>query len=138
MSVITKRMTGGQLTRISVIAGIILWFLHTSISYGLSSVACKWGWFTSKAGSLSTMQLAEAIITLVALLLMVPLIGFPLRCWLDFQTGRPPENPNMLSETGKDRHPFLSFVAFLSNSMLALFMIVTFMSIFSLNPCGPL
>jgi hypothetical protein len=138
MSVLTERMTKGQLTRSSLVAGIILWFLHLNISYGLSSVGCKWGWFTNKIGPLSTMQLTEAIITLVALLLMFPLIAFPLRRWLDYQTGKPPRNPNMLQETEEDRHPFLSFVAFLSNSLLALFMIATFVPIFALSPCGPL
>lgn len=138
MTVLMERMTKGQLTRRSLLAGIIVWFLDQNLTYGLSSVACKWGWFTSKVGPISTLQLVTTIITLVALLLMVPLIYLPLRNWLDYQTENPPKNPQMLEETEAERRPFLAFVTMLSNSILALFIIANFVPIFAISPCGPL
>lgn len=140
MSVLTERMSEGQLTRRSLVAGILVWFLHLNLTYGLPSVACKWGWFTSRVGPISTLQLLVTLITLLVLALMLLLIYLPLRTWLGYQPKQPPPpgNPKMLEETEEEHHPFLAFVTMLSNSLLALFVIAVFVPALAISPCGPL
>src|SRR5215207_3364017 len=116
----------------SLILGTLIWFLHLNIVYAIASVSCKWGWFSSKTMGISELQLIEAIITLVTMLLLLVTIYLPWRDWQRFQTEKPKDNPQMLEDTEKDRRPLVAFITMLMNSLFFLFVIAFFVPIFAL------
>jgi uncharacterized membrane protein len=138
MDVLKKRLAHDEewQTKVSLLLGILIWFLHLNVVYGLASLACKWGWFSATGGGISGLQLVETIITLIAMLLILITIYLPWRHWRSFQTEKPPKNPHMLQDTEKDRRPLLAFVTALTNSLFLLFVIAAFIPIFALNACG--
>jgi hypothetical protein len=124
------------LTRRSLLLGLLVWFVHLNLTYGLASVACVWGWFSFHVAGLSGLPLVEALITLVAAVVLAVLVVLPWRDWRAFQTDRPPENRHLLHDTEKDRRPLLAFIAMLLNSFFLLFVIASFVPILALNACG--
>lgn len=138
MDVLKKRLTHdeeGQ-TKVSLLLGILIWFLHLNVVYGLASLACKWGWFSATAGGISGLQLVETIITLIAMLLMLVTIYLPWRHWRSFQTEKPAKNPHLLRDTEKDQRSLLAFIIAMTNSLFLLFVIAAFVPIFALSACG--
>lgn len=124
-----------HLTRRSLFGGIITWFLHQNIIYALSSLSCKWNWFPFRLGGLAGYQVVQAIVTVIAVLLILYFIYMPWREWRKGQSEKPPENPEMLNDTEKDRHSLAAFIVMAMNSFFLLFMIASFVVIFSLNAC---
>lgn len=139
MDTLKKRLVHDEewQTKLSLLLGILIWFLHLNVVYGLDSLACKWGWFSATAGGSSGLQLVETIITLIAMLLILVTIYLPWRYWRSFQTEKPAKNPHLLHDTEKDRRPLLAFVTTLANSLFLLFVITAFVPIFALSACGP-
>ena len=125
-----------QQTRWSLFLGIFIWFLHLNIVNALVSVSCKWGGLTFPVGGLSGLQFVEAIITLITVLLLLFLIYLPWRFWRSFQTEPPTRNPDMLHDTEIYRRPLMAFVAMILNGFLVLYVIATFVPMFSLKACG--
>lgn len=123
-------------TRISLVLGIVVWFLHLNITYGLTSLACRWGWFSFVAGGLSGLHVMQIVITLAAMAIMVVLIYRAWRHWRAFQTQPPAINPHLLADTEKDRRPLIAFVAMLANSLFLLFIVAQFVPLFALNACS--
>jgi threonine/homoserine/homoserine lactone efflux protein len=125
----------GRRTSRSFFLGIAIWFLDQNIIYALPSLACKWNWFPFSIAGLSGLQVVELIFTLITLALMSILIYLPWRNWRSFQSERPPENPEMLQDTEKDRRPLDAFIVMGLNSFFLLFTIASFVPIFALNAC---
>jgi hypothetical protein len=123
-------------TWLSLLLGSAIWFLHLNLVYGLASLACKWDWFPFTFAGLPALLVFEALITLVALLLMLVVIYLPWRDWRRYQSGPPADNPRLLHDTEKDRRPLVAFITMLLNSLLFLFVITTLVPVFSLNPCA--
>jgi hypothetical protein len=119
----------------SLLFGILVWFLHQNIVYGLASLSCVWGRLSAKIGGMSTLQLVETLITLAAMLLMLYMIYLPWRDWRRFQSERPQDNPQLLEETEKDRRPLVAFITMLMNSFFLLFILASFVPIWALKPC---
>ncbi len=128
--------TNNRMARWSLVLGITIWFVYLNTVYALPSLACTWNWFPFSVAGIPLLVLIEAIITLVAGLLMLLLIYLPWRNWRAFQTEKPTENPQMLQDTEKDRRPLMAFVAMLANSFFLLFMIATFVPMIALNACA--
>lgn len=122
-------------TRWSLLGGITIWFLHLNLLNSLVSLSCRWDWFSFKIAGLSGLQFIEALITLVALVLMLILIYLPWLNWQHYQTGKPPDNPRMLQDTEQDRRPLAAFVTMLLNSLFFLFIIASFVPLFTLSAC---
>jgi hypothetical protein len=125
-----------QQTRRSLLFGMVIWFLHLNVIYGVASLACKWGWLSSSVAGVSALQLVETGITLVTIPVMLLLIYLPWRAWRRFQTQEPASNPRMLQDTEQDRRPLLACVVMGLNSLFLLFVVATFVPIFALNACG--
>ena len=119
----------------SLFWGTLVWFLHQNITYGLASLSCVWGRLSAKIGNVSTLQVVETIITGIALLLMLFLIYLAWRDWQRFQSERTKDNPQMLGDTEKDRRPLVAFITMGLNSFYLLFIITTFVPIWTLKPC---
>ncbi len=128
--------TDDRQTRVALILGIALWFLHQNVIYALASVSCVWGWFTFNVLGMPGLQVVEVIITLIAIALMAGLIYLPWRNWRAFQTEKPRDNPHLLQDTQKDRRSLMAFVAMLLNSFFFLFIIMFFVPMLALNACG--
>jgi ABC-type Na+ efflux pump permease subunit len=122
--------------RRSLLAGIIVWFVHFNLVYNLASLACTWSWFSFTIVGVSGIQLVETIITLITLPFMLFLIYVPWREWRRFQTQPPPANPRMLEDTEKDRRSLVAFIVMLLNGFFFLFVVAMFVPIFALGPCG--
>jgi len=125
-----------QQTRRSLFLGISIWFLHLNLLNALISVSCKWGWFTFPTSGLSGLQLFETIISLVAMLAILFMIYLPWRNWQKFQSEKTTKNPQLLQDTEEDRRPLLAFIAMMLNGFLFLFVIATFVPMFTLKACG--
>lgn len=120
----------------SLLLGIIAWFLHLNVVYGLASLACRWGWFSFSVAGMTGLQLVETIITLGAMASMLYLIYLPWREWRGSQTAAPPANPHMLADTENDRRSLVAFVVMLLNSLFFLFVIAWLVPVFALRACG--
>src|SRR5437016_2558924 len=110
-------------TTLSLLLGIVVWFLHQNIVYGVASLTCRWGWLTFNIAGVRALPVVEALITLVALLLLLRLFYLPWRIWRKYQSEKPPDNPRLLQDTEKDGPPLLAFVAMLTNSLFCLFVL---------------
>ena len=137
MSIVTRLLgdTAERQTKASLFLGIAVWFIVLNTVYALPSLACKWDWFPFKVGSLSGLQVVQAIIALIAALRMLTAVYLPFRDWRRYQTEKPPENPHMLQDTEKAREPLLAFIAMMANSFFLLFVIGLFVPIFTLQAC---
>lgn len=125
-----------RLTRWCLFLGMIVWFLDLNAVYALPSLSCEWSWFQFTIAGIPGLVIIEAIISLIAMLLISFMIYLPWRNWLKFQTQKPTTNPRMLQDTEKDRRPLLAFVAMLMNSFFFLFIMATFVPLFALNVCA--
>jgi hypothetical protein len=124
------------LTRRSLLLGMLVWFVHLNLTYGLASVACVWGWFSFPVAGLQALPLVEVLITLAAAVGLGVLVVLPWRDWRAFQSEKPPENPHLLHDTEKDRRPLLAFITLLLNSFFLLFVVVSLVPMLALNACG--
>jgi uncharacterized membrane protein len=125
-----------QQTKWSLFVGIAIWFLHLNLINALISVACKWGWYTFPVGSLSGLQFVVVLISLIALLLMLVVIYLPWRYWQSFQTEKRWDPSQTLQRTDEDRRPLMAFIAMILNGFFFLFVIGTFVPMFTLKACG--
>jgi threonine/homoserine/homoserine lactone efflux protein len=121
--------------RRSLLLGIVVWFLHQNIIYGLTSLSCTWSWLPFTFGGISGMKVIETLITLIALLVIGYLIYVTYGTWRSSQTRKPGENPKLMQDTEKERRPFSAFVVMGMNAFFFLFILATFVNIFTLNPC---
>ena len=125
-----------QQTRWSLFLGILLWFLHLVIVHSLISVSCKWGGLTVPLGGLSVLQIVEAVIHLITVVLFGLLIYLPWRQWRSFQTDTPVTNADLMRDTEEYARPMLAFIAMGLNGFLALYTIASFVPTFALKACG--
>ena len=132
-----KAQSGERQTKLSLLLGMVIWFLHLNTLDALDSLACKWDWLSFTIAGIPGLQVVQAFITLIAMLLMLVTIYLPWRDWRRYQTEKPAKNPRMLQDTEEDPRPLIAFIAMLLNSAFVLFIIASFVPIFSLNACGP-
>ena len=125
-----------QQTRWSLFGGIATWFIHLNLLDALISVACKWGGLTVPVGGLSGLQILSAVISLIAILLLLFLIYLPWRMWQSYQEKRPVNNPQMLESTEEKRQALMAFIAMGLNGFFAVYVLATFVAMFSLKACG--
>jgi hypothetical protein len=136
MPAINLSKPSDQQTRWSLGLGILLWFLHLVVVDALISVSCKWGGLTVPVGGLSALQIAEAVIHLITVLLFGFLIYLPWRQWRSFQTDRPITNPDLMRDTEEYTRSLMAFIAMGLNGFLALYTIASFVPTFALKACG--
>ena len=125
-----------QLTRRSLFLGITVWFLHLNILNALISVSCKWGGLTFPVGGLSGLQLLSAGLSLITILGLLYFIYLSWRNWRHLQTEPPPKNPQLIQDTDEKRQALMAFVAMGLNAFFALYVLATFVAMFSLKACG--
>jgi len=125
-----------QQTRWSLVLGTILWFVHLVVVHALISVSCKWGGLTVPVGGLSGLQIVEAVIHLITVILFGFLIYLPWRQWRSFQTETPTTNPDLMRNTEEYTRPLMAFIAMGLNAFLALYTIASFVPTFALKACG--
>jgi hypothetical protein len=125
-----------QQSRWSLFLGILLWLLHLVIVHSVVSVSCKWGGLTVPVGELSALQIFEAAIHLITIILFGFLIYLPWRQWRSFQTEPPSTNPDLMHDTEEYYRPLLAFVAMGLNGFLALYSIASFVPTLALKACG--
>jgi hypothetical protein len=125
-----------QKTQWSLFLGILIWFLHLNIVNALISVSCKWGGLTFPVGGLSGLQILEVVISLITILLLLFLVYLPWRQWQTFQTEKPTNNPQLMENTEEKRQSLMAFIAMTLNAFLVLYVIATFVPMFSLKACG--
>ncbi len=136
MEVGTGTQRDDRQTQRSLLLGIVVWFAHLNIVYGLGSLGCQASWLSFSVGPMSGLQLAEALLTLITAGALLVLTYQAWRNWRAFQTEKPPENPRLLSDTEKDRRPFLAFIAMSANGFFLLFVIAFFVPLFGLPICA--
>lgn len=119
----------------ALVLGIVIWFLHLNVAYALASVSCRWTWLSFSVAGVPALSLVEILLTLVAMTLTGGLILVSWRNWRRHQTERPPQNPEMLEDTEKDRRPLLASVVMGSNAFFILFELATLVIILALKPC---
>lgn len=124
-----------KLTRWSLLLGVTIWFIDLNTVYALPSVACEWNWFPFTIAGIPGLKIIEGLITIVSMLLMALMIYWPWRNWRAFQTQKPSENPQLLSDSQKDHRALMAFVAMLTNSFFLLFIIAFFVPMLALNAC---
>lgn len=122
-------------TKRSLLFGVVLWFTHLNVTYGLGSLSCKWSWLSNEIAGIPGLLFVEAALTLAALVLMAYLIYLPWRDWRTYQSQPTASNPGMLSDTEKNRRPLLAFITMLLNGLFMVFIIGNFVPIIALNPC---
>ncbi len=120
----------------SLFLGMLVWFLHLNILNALTSVSCKWHWLTFRIAGMEALRFVEMIIGLVALLVMAYLVYLGWRNWRRLQRKKPAQNPHMLRDTEEDRGAFLAFLAMMANGFFLLFILATFVPMFSFAACG--
>jgi arginine exporter protein ArgO len=125
-----------QQTRRSLFLGITIWFLHLNIVNALISVSCKWGGLTVPVGGLSGLQILEGVISLITILGMLYLVYLPWRNWRSLQTETPATNPQLIQDTEEKRQSLMAFIAMALNGFFALYILATFVAMFSLKACG--
>ena len=125
-----------QQTRRSLFLGITIWFLHLNIVNALISVSCKWGGLTFPVGGLSGLQLLSAGLSLITILGLLYLIYLAWRNWRNLQSELPPKNPRLIQDTDEKRPSLMAFVAMGLNGFLAVYVLATFVALFSLKACG--
>jgi hypothetical protein len=125
-----------QQTRRSLYFGITIWFLHLNILNALISVSCKWGGLTFPVGGLSGLQLLSAGLSLITILGLLYLIYLPWRNWRTLQSQPPQRNPQLIQDTDEKRQALMAFVTMGLNGFFALYVLATFVSLFSLKACG--
>jgi uncharacterized membrane protein len=123
-------------TRWSLILGIVIWFLYLNTLNALTSVSCKWGWFSYNIAGMPGLQFIEALISLVVILLLLGMIFLSWRNWRSYQSKKPADNPQLFQDTEEDRRPLMAFVTMLLNVFFFLFAIATFVPMMTLKACG--
>jgi|tagenome__1003787_1003787.scaffolds.fasta_scaffold19166589_2 hypothetical protein len=126
-----------QQTTRSLVFGIALWFVDLNVVYALPSLACRWGWFSFSIAGLSGLQVVEALISLVTIVVMLQVIYQPGRVWRTLQSEDPVSNAHLLQDTDKDRLALVACVVMLLNSAFLLFLISSFVPILALSACRP-
>jgi hypothetical protein len=116
----------------SMVGGVLIWFLHLNVVYGLTSLACKWGWFPFKLAGLSGLAIVQLGITLIAAALILITVYLPWRKWRQYQL----DKERLFQHTEGDRRPLIAFVSMGLNLFFLLFIIAAFIVIVSFNACG--
>lgn len=116
--------------------GITIWFLHLNTLNALTSLSCKWGWFSFTVFGMSGLRFIQLIFTCIALLLLAGMVYVPWRGWRKYQTTKPIQNPHLLRDTEQDRHPLEAAIAMVLNSFLFLFALAFFVPLLALNACA--
>ncbi len=116
--------------------GMLVWFLHLIILDALTSVACEWHWLTNQIAGIDELQFVEMGIGLISLVIIAYLIYQGWRNWRSLQSRPPMQNPRMLEDTMQDRGAFLAFVSMMLNVFFLLFILATFVPMFSFVACG--
>ena len=128
--------TADQPAKRSLLLGIIVQFVHQNLVYALASVSCRWEFFAFRVAGLPGPQVVDALISLVAVVIMAWLIYVPWRSWREFQREQPVRNPESMEDTEKDPRPMVAFAAMGLNCFFLLFIIATFVPMLTLRGCG--
>lgn len=123
---------GDRRTRLSLLFGLVVWFIHLNTVYPFTSLACKWGWFPSPIAGMPGLRFAQIVLTFAAALLLIVLMIEPWRSWRGYQTSR----ELMLHDTEKDRRPFVAFITLAVNAIFLIFVLTSLVPITVLNPCA--
>src|SRR5215208_6624894 len=124
---LTSRSSDRQTWR-SLLFGSLIWFLHLNLVYPLTSLTCKWNWFTSGIAGLSGLQTVQIFITIIAAALLLITIYQPYRSWREYRT----DTEHILTQTEQHRIPLMAFVTMLSNSIFLLFVVASLVPILAL------
>lgn len=116
---------------ISLVGGIAVWALHLMIVYPLTSLTCRWGWFSSTIAGMAGLHFVQMVVTVIAALLMIILGISAMREWRRNRS----DEESMLQETASARRPLMAFVAMVLNGFFLLAILLSFVPIFAIEPC---
>ncbi len=128
--------TDNRWTRWSLFVGIIIWFADLNTVYALPSLACTWNWFRFTVAGIPGLVFIEAVISLIAILLLLLMIRVSWQIWRKRQAARLTQASGILRDTEKDRHALMAFIALLANGFFLLFILATFVPMLALNACA--
>ena len=120
----------------TLIWGALIWLTDFLLLDALNSVSCKWAFLTWPLAGLAAVQWLEIAISLVALALIGWMVYLPWRNWRRTQPSKPLDDPQVLSDTERDRGAFLAFVTMGLNTFFLLFVIGTLVPMLTLKACG--
>ena len=116
---------------LSLLLGFVVWFLYFNIVYPLTSLTCHWGWFPFNILGISGLHFIQVVLAAIAFLLIASMIYLPWRHWRRIEAGE----QDKVYQTAKDPRTLMMFVSMLLNMLFGLFIIVSLVPMFALNPC---
>ena len=116
--------------------GMLTWFIHENLIYGLNNVSCKWAFLNNNVDGLAALQWLEIAIAVIALALIAWVLVLSWQNWRIVQTARPARSPDTLQRTEQDRGGFLAFLAIGLNFFALLFVLGTLIPMLTLKACG--
>ena len=120
-----KRQLGASLA-----AGPLIWALHMSVVYPITSLTCAWGWFPDPILGLPGLRFVQLAVTAIAggIVLVAGLTAF--RHWRDLRGTVPADEPEA------ELRPFGAFLGVASNAVFLALIIVAVVPILAINPCA--
>lgn len=127
-----RKDNGGNRRQIglSLLAGPLVWALHMSVVYPVTSLACAWDWFPGTLAGMPGLQAFQLFVTIIAAL-VVAAAGFS--AWANWRRLRA-DVPDDEPETALS--PFGAFLGVLSNALFFVAIILSVVPIFTLSPCA--
>src|SRR5512138_1369620 len=118
-----------------LVLGMLIWFIHENLIYGLNNVSCKWAFLNFNLGGLAALQWLEIAIAVIALALIAWVLSLSWHNWRTLQAQRLSNDPQLVERTEEDRGGFLAFLAVGLNFFSLLFVLGTFVPMFALKAC---
>src|SRR3954467_6423460 len=111
-------------TWLSLLAGVVIWFLHLNIVNALTSLTCVWGWFPFTIAGIAGLRFIHIVVSLIAGLAIAAIIMLSWRGWHQWQTAKT-DSQQTLVHTEADRRPLMAFVTMLLNSLFLIYVLAS-------------
>jgi len=121
-------------TWLSLLAGVVIWFLHLNTINALTSLTCEWGWFPFTIAGIAGLRFIHIVVSLIAALGIAAIIVLSWRGWRNWQAAQA-DAQHTLVQTGADRHPLMAFVTMLLNGLFLVYVLASLVMVLVLNPC---
>jgi hypothetical protein len=117
---------------LALVGGTLVWFLHFNIDYPLTSLACRWGWFPWTVAGMPGLKVVQLTVSIVSAVIVAALGLSCLREWRRAGSDEDDEK----RETESARVSFMAFVTALLNGLYLVIIVLSFVPVLTLNPCG--
>jgi hypothetical protein len=108
-------------------AGVVVWMIHLTAVYALTSLTCEWGWFESSGDGLTGLQVVQIALTVVAaaITIVAGLLALRgLRRMRDTDAG------------AAGRHRFMAQLAVGLNLIFTALIVISLVPVLTLPQCG--